>query len=261
MNHNREQPALLIFQEDRLLVELGPAAAQLPTALDPKEVSAATVRQQAVGFYQGRPFLAVEVHSGLHLPERVSPAGLRSLYGRLDEELFLLAGKAKQMLSWDRARQYCGRCGSPLAPKPDEQAKICRHCGTVEYHNPAPAVIVLVEHGHELLLARAHRHPGGMYSVLAGFVEPGEELEEAVRREIREEVGLEVRDIRYFGSQPWPYPNSLMIAFTCTYAGGEIRLAEGEIADAGWYSAGNLPLIPPPLSIARRLIDSFVARQ
>jgi NAD+ diphosphatase len=100
-----------------------------------------------------------------------------------------------------------------------------------------------------------------MYSVLAGFVAPGETLEAAVIREIREEVGLEVRDIRYFGSQPWPFPNSLMIAFTCIYAGGEIRLEESEIADAGWYSAGNLPLIPPPISIARQLIDWFVAKQ
>jgi NAD+ diphosphatase len=262
MSDEGKQPAYwLIFQGDRLLVEPTGTAVRLPTTLDLQQVHAATVRQQPIGFYEGRPCLAVEVNAGLNLPENVTPADLRSLYGQMDEALFLLAGKGKQILSWDQARQFCGRCGTPLAPKSDEQAKFCRHCGTVEYPNPAPAVIVLVERGNELLLARAHRHRGGMYSVLAGFVEPGEGLEEAVRREIREEVGLEVRDIRYFGSQPWPYPNSLMIAFTCTYAGGEIRPAEGEIADAGWYSAGNLPLIPAPLSIARQLIDSFVARQ
>ncbi|MCI0393739.1 MAG: NAD(+) diphosphatase, partial [Chloroflexi bacterium] len=117
-----------------------------------------------------------------------------------------------------------------------------------------------VEKEDAVLLARSHRHPPGRYSVLAGFVEPGETLEEAVAREIREEVGIEVRDIRYFGSQPWPFPNSLMIAFTCHYAGGEIVLDETEMADAGWFTVGNLPRVPSPLSISRHLIDWFVAK-
>jgi NAD+ diphosphatase len=254
-------PCWFIFQGDRLLVELTETAARLPSAIDPRQVEAAAIRWQPVGIYDGRPCLGVEVNPDLVLPEGGSLAGLRSLYGLMDEALFLLAGRALQLLHWDRTRQFCGRCGHPLAPKPDEQAKICRDCGAIEYHNPAPAVIVLIERGGQLLLARAHRHRGGMYSVLAGFVAPGETLEAAVIREIREEVGLEVRDIRYFGSQSWPFPNSLMIAFTCIYAGGEIRLEESEIADAGWYSAGNLPLIPPPISIARQLIDWFVAKQ
>jgi NAD+ diphosphatase len=120
---------------------------------------------------------------------------------------------------------------------------------------------VLVERDDTVLLAQSHRHPSGLYSVLAGFVEPGETLEAAVVREIKEEVGIEVEDIRYFGSQPWPFPNSLMIAFTCIYVGGEIVLEEEEMADAGWYSANNLPAIPPEISIARRLIDWFVAKQ
>jgi NAD+ diphosphatase len=262
MNFEGEQESYwFIFQGDRLLVAMSGTAARLPAVIDMRQLEAAAVRRQEVGDYQGRPCLAVEVSPDMVLPEGVSLAGLRSLYGLMDEALFLLAGRALQLLSWDRARQFCGCCGRPLAPKPDEQAKLCHDCGAVEYHNPAPAVIVLIEREDELLLARSQRHRGGMYSVLAGFVEPGETLEAAVIREIREEVGLEVRDIRYFGSQPWPFPNSLMIAFTCSYASGEIRLRDGEIADAGWYDAGNLPLIPPPLSIARRLIDWFVAKQ
>lgn len=262
MNMEIEQPVCwFIFQSDRLLVERTETGARLPSALDLSQVGAAALRQQKVGVYDGRPCLAVEVSPAMTIPPGVTLAGLRSLYGLVDEKLFLLAGRASQLLNWDRAHQFCGRCGSPLAPKPDEPAKICHDCDAIEYHNPAPAIIVLIERGEELLLARSQRHRGGMYSVLAGFVEPGESLEMAVAREIREEVGLEVRDILYFGSQPWPFPNSLMIAFTCTYAAGEIRLQEGEIADAGWYTTGNLPLIPPPISIARQLIDWFVAKQ
>jgi NAD+ diphosphatase len=114
------------------------------------------------------------------------------------------------------------------------------------------------EQGPEILLARNHRHPLGFYSVLAGFVEPGESLEECVRREVCEEVSIEIENIRYFGSQPWPFPNSLMIAFTADYAAGSLELEEEEIADAGWFRPDSLPPVPPPISIARRLIDSFV---
>ncbi len=123
------------------------------------------------------------------------------------------------------------------------------------------AIIVAIERGDQLLLARARRFPTVMYSVLAGFVEPGESLEEAVAREVKEEVGLSLKDIRYFGSQPWPFPHSLMIGFTATYAGGEITLDENEIVDAGWYTVDHLPPIPGKISIARKLIDWFMAKQ
>ena len=122
-------------------------------------------------------------------------------------------------------------------------------------------MIVLVERGHELLLARSRHFLPGMYSVLAGFVEPGESLEEAVVREVKEEVGVTVKDIRYFGSQSWPFPHSLMIGFTATYAGGEISLDDSEIEEAGWFTVDNLPPIPGKISIARKLIDWFVAKQ
>jgi NAD+ diphosphatase len=128
------------------------------------------------------------------------------------------------------------------------------------YPRLAPAVIVAVERDDQLLLANNARFPRGFYSVLAGFVEAGESLEQTVAREIKEEVGITVSDIRYFGSQPWPFPHSLMIAFQAKYADGEFVLEEAEIADAGWFSADNLPQLPPPLSIARRLIDDFVRR-
>jgi len=142
-----------------------------------------------------------------------------------------------------------------------ERAKECPQCGLLHFPRLAPAIIVLIERGDQLLLARSRRFATGMYSVLAGFVEPGESLEEAVVREIKEEVSLSVKDIRYFGSQPWPFPHSLMIGFTATYAGGEISMEDEEIEDAGWFTVDRLPPLPGKISIARKLIDSFIEKQ
>jgi NAD+ diphosphatase len=187
--------------------------------------------------------------------------GLRALYGRLPDAHFSIAGRAVQILLWDQTHRFCGRCGQPTVNAPAERAKLCPNCGLLSFPRLSPAVIMLVQRGDELLLARNKAFAGGFFSVLAGFVEPGESLEEAVAREVREEVGLELTDIRYFGSQPWPFPHSLMIGFTATYAAGEIRLQADEIAEAAWFSRqGELPLLPGKLSIARRLIDSFLDR-
>jgi NAD+ diphosphatase len=136
----------------------------------------------------------------------------------------------------------------------------CPSCKQVYYPRLSPSIIVLVTRGDELLLARNARARGNFYSTLAGFVEPGESIEQAVHREVLEEVGVTVKNLEYFGSQPWPFPNSLMIAFTCSYVGGEIRLEEEELEDAGWYTADDLPRVPPKLSIARQMIDYFVAK-
>ena len=145
---------------------------------------------------------------------------------------------------------------------PSERAKLCPKCGLLSFPRLSPAVIMLVYRGDELLLARNHGFADGFFSVLAGFVEPGESLEEAVEREVHEEVGLDLTEIRYFGSQPWPFPHSLMIGFTARYAGGEIRLQEAELAEAGWFNRrGELPRLPGKLSIARKLIDAFLEQR
>jgi NAD+ diphosphatase len=141
-----------------------------------------------------------------------------------------------------------------------ERAKKCPLCGLVNYPRIAPAVIVLVTRGDEVLLARANNFPAAFYSTLAGFVEPGETLEEAVRREVGEEVGITLDNIKYFGSQPWPYPHSLMIGFTADYAGGDIQVDGRELSDAAWFTRDNMPQIPPKLSIARSLIESYLTR-
>ncbi|GIW04292.1 MAG: hypothetical protein KatS3mg059_0912 [Thermomicrobiales bacterium] len=186
--------------------------------------------------------------------------GLRALYGRVSDDLFAVAGRAAQIIEWDRTHQYCGRCGTPTETAPAERAKRCPRCGLLSFPRLSPAIIVLVERGDEVLLARSPHFAEGMYSTLAGFVEPGESLEEAVYREVLEETGIAVTGLQYFGSQPWPFPHSLMIGFTARYAGGEITIDRNEIEDARWFTAFTLPRVPQKLSIARRLIDAFVAR-
>ncbi len=187
----------------------------------------------------------------------------RPLLGLLSDEMFSLAGRAFQILHWDRTHQFCSRCGTQTEPRKDERAKTCPRCGLVDYPSISPAIIVAVIKGREILLAQARRRvtTTRYYSVLAGFVEPGETFEDCVRREVKEETGIDVDAITYFGSQPWPFPNSLMVAFTALYAGGEITIDAGEIVDAQWFMAGNLPQIPVKGTIARRLIDWFVENQ
>jgi NAD+ diphosphatase len=247
------------FRGDRLLVRPADEAARL---LDYAELARLGVDFEA-GHYLGRlgdvDCYAVEVEEAVQAPADSSFEGLRALYGRLSEKHYAIAGRAVQILLWDQTHRFCGRCGQPTVNAPAERAKLCPNCGLLSFPRLSPAVIMLVQRGDELLLARNRAFAEGFFSVLAGFVEPGEALEEAVAREVREEVNLELRDIRYFGSQPWPFPHSLMIGFTAHYASGEIRLQADEIVEAGWYSRhGQLPNLPGKLSIARRLIDWFL---
>lgn len=247
-----------IFSGYNLLVQAKGEQLSVPFVRDAVSFEVRPVRERCFGELDGAPCYEAECAPGAEAPEGMSFEGLRSLFGRLDASLFRLAGRALQLMDWDRTHQFCSRCGHATAEKEDETAKICPSCGYVSFPVVSPAVIVAVTREQEILLARASRFPQAMYSVLAGFVEPGESLEECVRREVKEEVGVEVTDIRYFGSQPWPFPHSLMIGFTAEYAGGEITMDGREIVDAGWFQADNLPLIPGKISIARKLIDWFL---
>ncbi|HEX3769802.1 MAG TPA: NAD(+) diphosphatase [Polyangiaceae bacterium] len=204
----------------------------------------------------GTPAVAAAVTS---VPDGFSPSNLRTLYGSLGDACFLMAGRAAQVVEWADTHRFCGRCATPMQRVPTERCMRCPKCGLLGYPRIAPAVIVLVRRGDEALLARGARFPGIFYSTLAGFVEIGESLEDTIAREIREEVGIEVKGIRYFGSQPWPFPHSLMVGYFAEWAGGELHPDGSEILDARWYRATDLPPIPPPVSIARRLIDAWVA--
>jgi NAD+ diphosphatase len=237
------------------------AGAMVPWAQSLEALGLSPLRTQYLGRLDQQACFSAELGEGEQPPPGMKLVDLRRLYGLLDEDFFWIASRAVQIVDWDRTHQFCSVCATPLQSAANERVKICPACGYSSYPRLAPAIIVAVVRGDRLLLARSHRHPPGRFSVLAGFVEPGETLEECLRREVQEEVGIQVKNIRYFGSQPWPFPHSLMIAFTCEYAAGEIVLEEQEMAEAGWYTAGNLPRIPPRISISRALIDWFVDQQ
>jgi NAD+ diphosphatase len=225
---------------------------------DPDGLVGAEVPLPSAG---GRPCHAHDLPMAFEPPPGFALLGLRSLFERIPPDLFRVAGTALQKVEWLRTHRFCSRCGHATRRHPVHEAMECPACGQLHFPRISPAVIVLVERGDSMLLARSPRFPEEMYSTLAGFVEPGESLEEAIHREIREEVGVEVTDLRYFGSQPWPFPHSLMVGFVARWAGGEIRIDGDEIVDAGWFTAETLPtVLPSGLSIARRLVDDFLRR-
>jgi NAD+ diphosphatase len=217
-----------------------------------------------LGMLDGMPCWAADVDAAAAADALLNGAGfqpLMALAARLDEADWAIAGRAVQLTEWDRTHRFCGRCASPTEPAAGERARRCTACGLLAFPRLAPAVIVLVEKGDgTALLARNGSFPVAMYSTIAGFVEPGETLEATVLREVKEEVGIDVGDVRYQSSQPWPFPHSLMIGFNAKWEAGDIEVDGKEIIDAGWYRPDDLPMIPPPLSIARRLIDNWLQR-
>lgn len=250
-------PALwFAFQRSKIVVCGTGDATSLPTCVDPSHHGVATMRRMYLGTYDGQHCYAAEIGVDATLPEGWSAVGLRDFFGLVDEDLSTVSGRAWQLLEWERNHRYCSRCGTEMQQKKDERARACPACRFRVYPPVAPAIMVLVTRGRELLLARKVGNPVIRYSALAGFVEPGETLEQTIHREVREEVGVEVTNIRYFGSQPWPFPHSLMIAFVADYAGGDIRPDGVEIEEAKWFDAAELPNRPPSISISRRLIDT-----
>ena len=254
----RGEPALwFAFRKAEILVINGADSPVLPYCMELGEHGLAAQRSQYLGLYGGRHCYAAEVHESVALPAGWSALGLRDLFGMVETTLAALSGRAYQILEWDRNHQYCSRCGTATQLRGDERSRACPACGYTTYPPVTPAIMILITHGRKLLLARKPAFPKGRFSALAGFVEPGEMLEDTVIRETREEVGVEIKNIRYFGSQPWPFPHSLMIAFTAEYAGGEIRPDGVEIEEAAWFDPEQLPKLPPPISISRRLIDTI----
>ncbi|MGM0771214.1 MAG: NAD(+) diphosphatase [Halobacteriota archaeon] len=184
--------------------------------------------------------------------------GLHELYGMIDEEMLGIASRAVQMADFYRTHRYCGLCGGTTRYVPKETGMQCHDCEHIAYPRISPAVIVLIERGEQLLMARSKHFPEGIYGLVAGFVEAGETIEHAAHREIREEVGVCVKDLTYFASQPWPFPSSLMIGFTAKFAEGEIDIDPDEIEDASWFHVNDIPKLPQKKSISRALIDHFL---
>lgn len=249
-----------LFHEDRLLVRGEGGSTQIPYVSDPAELCLLPARMQVFGTLDGRPCFTAELEAPPGLGGS-SFRSVRSLLGQLSEEMFALAGRAFQVMDWERSNRFCGKCGRPTEPMADERAMTCPACGIQYYPRIAPAVIVAVVRDGRILLAHGRRFPSVFFSVLAGFLEAGETFEECIHRELREEVGIEVRDIRYFGSQPWPFPNTLMVGFTAEFAAGDLVIEEKEIVQAAWFGPEEVRRlqIPRAGTISRRLIDWFLS--
>lgn len=247
----------LLFKMNKFLILENNGQFAIP-GIDLYKLNITPVRRQYVGRVDGRSCYAAVLSPDTVAPEGMSYYDLRRLLGQISDDLFFFAGRAYQILHWDCTHQYCSQCGAQTENKIDERAKLCPSCGFVNYPRISPAIIVAITRGNEILLAQGSSFQTAFYSVLAGFVEPGETFEECVQREVEEEVGLKVKNIKYFGSQPWPFPDSLMVGFTAEYDSGNVNIDKREILDAGWFTADQLPLIPGTGSIARQLIDWFI---
>jgi NAD+ diphosphatase len=245
-----------------LLIVRGPDdVPQIPLWDQMRHWGVTAVRWQYLGLLNGDPCWSAELMRDQEIPSGAGLTGLRALYDQLSEAEYAIAGRAAQIVAWERDHQFCGRCGTPTEPVPGERARRCPVCELHAYPRLSPAVITLIERGDTILLARGHAFQPGRFGIIAGFVEPGETLEEAVRREVREEVGFELDRVEYFGSQPWPFPHGIMIGFRANHLDGEITIDDGELAEAGWYGIDELPNIPGKLSIARQLIDDWATRR
>jgi NAD+ diphosphatase len=248
------EPLNFLFHQGRLLLRehdlsLPGAAVLRDLGLDPR-------RLQPVGLFGGR-YAQAGWSDTEAAPAGYTWRGLRSLFGEMDEQLLGLAGRASQVAEWARTHRFCGACGSATVRMDGERCFKCENCGHMAYPRISPAMMVLIRKGDAVLLAMHVASPAKRFTPLAGFLEAGETIEEAVHREVFEEVGLQVTNLRYFGSQSWPFPHSLMIAFTADYAGGEIRVDASEIAEARWFGPGDAwPERVPHVSISSMLVDA-----
>jgi NAD+ diphosphatase len=254
-----ENATLIVVRDTHVLVRESEPAPSLPSLAELRRQVSASWTRQLVGRWGTREVYAVAAEEPSDLEEGLRFVPARSLFGVLDAQLLDLVGRALAVVEFDTTHRFCGRCAAPTEPIAGERGKRCPRCNLSFYPRIPPAVITLIEHEGRLLLARSARFKSGVFSAVAGFVEIGESLEEAAIREVREEVGVEIGDLRYFGSQPWPFGRSLMVGYFGRYLRGEIRVDGAEIVEADWFDVDQLPLLPPPISIARKLIDSFVA--
>lgn len=254
---------IFLFQQNNLLVKKLDTAFTLLTSIEIPHLKDKLVNKFYIGSLNDYPCYAARFPESEVISDNMEFVGLRQLFEKIDDIMLKVAFRAIQIVNWDETHRFCGACGEATVTIPYEHSKLCPKCSNTFYPCLSPAIIVAITRGNKLLLAGNKNSTTGLISVLAGFVEAGETLEECVKREIREEVGIEVKNIKYFGSQSWPFPNSFMIAFTAEHASGEIKIDEKEIANAGWFTADeilNITNIPKRISISRRLIDWFIEK-
>lgn len=252
---SRENAWVLVLIDKKLLMMKAGAYMQIPKTDDLKEMVTNENDIEYIGEYEGHSCYCTTLNAMPKLPDHFELIDLKEVTEcTKDPGLFILAGTVNHLVHWNNANQYCGCCGQPMKNKEDERAKVCLSCGNIVYPRISPATITAILRDDQILLAHNRNFKKDLYSLIAGFVEPGETLEQCVEREIREEVGIKVKNIKYFCSQPWPFPDSLMMAFTAEYESGEICEDQFEIMDAAWFKADSLPPIPSADSVAGKLI-------
>lgn len=254
----QDSPLIVVIGE-RILLS-GDAVFSFSCWSDIALLGAEVISAHHLGDWHHQPLALVELHLPEHMAAKLPTANLRQLLDLVSAAEFDLLGRALQLVHWRKTHQYCGQCGQPTEASTDELCRRCQHCTMHYYPRISPCVIGLVNRGRELLLAHHVRHRDPRYSLLAGFIEAGESAEQALTREIREETGLSIANATYITSQPWPFPGQLMLGFVAEYAAGEIQIDPREIRDARWFDIDQLPLIPPPQTIAGKLIELRVAQ-
>lgn len=245
-----KQQLLLVKDGDRF---------HIPYSVEPPVQLPADTPIHTVGEILGLPAKACALPLEALTEQNTSfiPTDLRASYDVLPLEEYQCAGKASQILTWDKNSRFCPACGTPTT-QTGPITKRCPHCGQEIYPRISPAVIVLIKKGDSVLLVHARNFRGSFKGLVAGFLEPGETLEECVHREVMEETGIRIKNLRYFGSQPWPYPSGIMVGYYAEYESGTIKLQDEELSAGAFYHRDHLPEIPKKLSIARKLIDAWL---
>lgn len=246
-----------VFSANKLLVTVKGEAVGIPFSGSLKEIGVDSDDKLYLGRLDGFHCYSVDAGKNAVAIEGMEYQELRPVFNLLEVDLFILASRAFTIINWHRMSKFCGRCGTGTVMKQDERAKQCPNCSNLIFPRISPAIIIAVVRNDKLLLAHSKNFRPNFYSVLAGFVEPGETIEECAKREVMEEVGINVKNLKYFGSQPWPFPDSLMLAFTAEYESGEIKADGVEIMEAGWYGKDNFPETPTSTAIAGHLISWF----
>ena len=251
------QKRWFIIQNDGLV--LGKITNETPSNDELARLEPTYLRQFKLGLFNNTEHFCAEIDSDVSIPDSLHVLPLRNALSLFNKEGYGLIVKAYSIIQWDKNHQFCSRCGSVTFPQAKVFERRCSSCGLAFYPRISPSIIVLIKKKDHLLMARSPHFPAGVYGLIAGFVDVGESAEEAVKREVLEEVGLRIKNLTYVDSQAWPFPDSLMMAFTADYASGEIVIQRDEIEAAGWYKYDNLPGLPSvAISIGSKLINDFV---
>lgn len=257
----KEKKHCYVFCKGKLLVETKDNNTHsIPQLISLSELTNAIPQQTlTVTMNDGEQCLAYSISEEIEENATYTMIDLRQSYFTLSKEDYLKAGKASELLHWDCRNKFCGVCGHPMIYHTDISRR-CPECGNEAWPSPATAIIVLVQRDDKVLLVHAHNFRGNFFGLVAGFLETGETLEQCVEREVLEETGIRVKNVRYYKNQPWPYPFGQMVGFFADYDSGEIKLQEEELEKGAWFTRENLPEIPPPLSMARMLLDEWIRK-